>query len=55
MVMGYKAWTAQQHLLNRMGFKELNRAYITYPGVQIYLTLMIGALIGAAVFGGAPL
>lgn len=35
-----------------MGIPELNRAYFTYPGVQIYLTLMIIALGGTVWFGG---
>lgn len=50
--MSFEAWNNQQYLLNRMGIKELNRAYFTYPGVQIYLTLMAVALGSTVYFGG---
>ncbi len=52
MFMTMKSWKNQQHLLNRMGIKELNTAYFTYPGVQIYLTLLLMSLGGAAFLGG---
>lgn len=55
MIMSFNSWKSQQHLLNRMGIKELNTAYFTYPGVQIYLTLMLAALGTAIWYGGAPL
>ncbi|MEO9971613.1 MAG: sterol desaturase family protein [Hyphomonadaceae bacterium] len=53
--MSLRTWKSQQHLLNRMGIKELNAAYFTYPGVQIYLAVMLSALAASAWFGGAPL
>jgi len=52
MFMSFNAWKRQQYLLNRMGIKELNRAYFTYPGVQIYLMLMAAAFVAAVYFGG---
>lgn len=55
MFMGYRAWKRQDYLLNRMGFKELNRAYFTYPGVQIYMGLAAIALVAMATYGGSPL
>ncbi len=55
MFMRFQDWKSQQFLLNRMGIKQLNLAYFTYPGVQIYLTLMSIAFLSAAYFGGAPL
>ena len=55
MFMSFSAWKNQQHLLNRMGIKELNAAYFTYPGVQIYLACFIGALGATFYYGGAPL
>lgn len=55
MFMSFSNWKSQQHLLNRMGIKELNGAYFSYPGVQIYLALMLMAFGAAAYFGGAPL
>lgn len=54
MFMSYTAWKRQQHLLNRMGIKELNAAYFTYPGVQTYLALMVLAVFAAVYYGGAP-
>ena len=55
MFMSFDAWKTQQYLLNRMGIPELNRAYFTYPGVQIYLTLALIALGAAVWYGGSPL
>ena len=55
MFMSFSTWKSQQHLLNRMGIKELNAAYFTYPGVQIYLACFIGALGATFYYGGAPL
>lgn len=54
MFMSYSAWKAQEHLLNRMGIKELNAAYFSYPGVQTYLALTVLAAIGAIYYGGSP-
>ena len=55
MFMSYSAWKSQQHLLNRMGIKELNAAYFSYPGVQTYLAFMTLAVIAAVYYGGAPI
>ena len=42
--IGYKAWKSEEYLLNRMTFDDLVRAYITYPAIQIYALILIGAL-----------
>ncbi len=55
MFLSFSAWTNQKYLLNRMTIPDLNRAYFTYPGVQIYLALAFAALAAAAWFGGSPL
>lgn len=55
MFMSFSAWNSQEYLLNRMGMKELNGAYFSYPGVQIYLALMLLAIGATFYFGGAPL
>ena len=55
MFMSYDRWKRQKYLLNRMGLRELNTAYFTYPGVQTYLALMSVALIAAVIYGGGPL
>lgn len=46
---GYGAWKAQNYLLNRMTLEDLFRAYITYPGIQVYLALIV-LLSGTALF-----
>jgi len=55
MFMSFTSWKSQQHLLNRMGIKELNGAYFTYPGVQIYLACLLAAIVGAVFYGGSAL
>ncbi|MEL7480753.1 MAG: sterol desaturase family protein [Pseudomonadota bacterium] len=55
MFLSFTAWKNQKYLLNRMGIPELNRAYFSYPGVQIYLSLALIALGAAVWFGGNPL
>ena len=55
MIMSFNSWKSQQHLLNRMGIKELNTAYFTYPGVQIYLIVMIVSLLATIYYGGPAL
>lgn len=47
--IGYKAWKEEEYLLNRMTFKDLVKAYITYPAIQVYAALVIAALIFGAV------
>ena len=46
LFVGYKAWKEQNYLLNRMTFKDLVRAYVTYPGIQVYAVIIIVGLIG---------
>lgn len=43
--VGYKAWKEEDYLLNRMTFDDLVRAYLTYPGIQVYFAIIIAALI----------
>jgi len=50
LFVGYKAWKEEEYLLNRMSFDDLVRAYVTYPGIQVYaviigVALILGALI----------
>ncbi len=47
--IGYKAWKDEEYLLNRMTFKDLLRAYVTYPAIQVYaLILVAGLAVGLA-------
>ena len=41
LFVGYKAWKEEEYLLNRMTFDDLVRAYVTYPGIQIYAALIL--------------
>lgn len=41
LFVGYKAWKAEEYLLNRMTFDDLVRAYVTYPGMQIYAAVIV--------------
>lgn len=41
LFIGYKAWKAEEHLLNRMTFDGLVRAYATYPAIQIYAAVIV--------------
>jgi sterol desaturase/sphingolipid hydroxylase (fatty acid hydroxylase superfamily) len=52
---GYKAWKEEEYLLNRMTFKDLVRAYFTYPAIQVYLALIAATLVFGAVTTVAPL
>lgn len=45
--LGYEAWKKQRHLLNKMDLKDLNRAFVTYPGVQIYAALLVASFAAA--------
>jgi len=47
-MMSYDAWKRQEWLLNRMTMRDLVRAYVTYPGIQIYAALF--AVFVAAIF-----
>lgn len=55
LFVGYKAWKEEDYLLNKMTFDDLVRAYITYPGIQAYVVIIIFALIGGLVFINSPL
>jgi len=44
LFIGYKAWKEEEYLLNRMSLQDLQRAYITYPGIQIYIVLLVVSL-----------
>ncbi|MEL6211958.1 MAG: sterol desaturase family protein [Pseudomonadota bacterium] len=48
LFVGYKAWKEKEYLLNRMTFDDLVRAYFTYPGIQVYIAIIIACLIGGA-------
>ena len=48
LFIGYKAWKEEDYLLNRMTFDDLVRAYVTYPGIQVYAALILISLIGGA-------
>ena len=45
LFIGYKAWKEEEYLLNRMDFNDLVRAYVTYPGIQVYALVIIASLI----------
>lgn len=47
--IGYKAWKEEEYLLNRMTFKDLVRAYVTYPAIQVYAGLTIVAIVAGAI------
>ena len=36
MIFDFSRWERGDHLLDRMTVKQLNRAYLSYPGIQIY-------------------
>ena len=48
LFVGYKAWKAEEYLLNRMTFSDLIRAYVTYPAIQVYAGMVL-VCIGIAV------
>lgn len=41
LFVGYKAWKAEEYLLNRMTFNDLIRAYVTYPAIQVYAGIVL--------------
>ncbi len=45
LFVGYKAWKEEEYLLNRMTFDDLVRAYVTYPGIQVYIVVTLASLI----------
>ncbi len=55
LFVGYKAWKEEEYLLNRMTFKDLVRAYATYPAIQAYAALIVATVIFGAVTTAAPL
>lgn len=46
LFVGYAAWKGEQYLLNRMTFRDLTRAYVTYPAIQVYAVIIVAALAG---------
>ena len=47
LFIGYKAWKEEDYLLNRMSFDDLVKAYVTYPGIQVYaLFVLLGLGVG---------
>ena len=44
LFIGYKAWKENDYLLNHMTFDDLVRAYVTYPGIQTYVAMIIACL-----------
>ena len=54
LFVGYKAWKEEEYLLNRMTFNDLVRAYVTYPGIQVYAALIVVSLIVGVVTMGSP-
>ncbi|MEX0646024.1 MAG: sterol desaturase family protein [Parvularculaceae bacterium] len=55
LFIGYRAWKEEEYLLNRMTFKELVRAYVTYPAIQIYAVLVVITVVFGSVTTKAPL
>lgn len=55
LFIGYKAWKEEEYLLNRMTFKDLVRAYVTYPAIQVYALLIVIALVFGAGTTPSPL
>ncbi len=49
LFIGYKAWKSEEYLLNRMTFDDLIRAYVTYPGIQVYAVLIVLATVAGAI------
>lgn len=54
LFVGYQAWKNEDYLLNRMTFDDLVKAYVTYPAVQVYVVLIVAALVFGAVTTDAP-
>jgi len=44
LFIGYKAWKEEKYLLNHMSFNDLVKAYVTYPAIQAYATILIIAI-----------
>lgn len=55
LFVGYKAWKEEEYLLNKMTFNDLVRAYVTYPGIQVYAVLTVACVIFGLVTMTAPL
>lgn len=55
LFIGYKAWKEEEYLLNRMTFADLVRAYVTYPAIQVYVVLIVLAIVFGAVTTASPL
>jgi len=52
MIFDFSSWERGDHLLDRMTVKQLNRAYITYPGIHIYAVLFVACAVLALWTGG---
>ena len=48
LFIGYRAWKAEEYLLNRMTFDDLVRAYVTYPAIQVYALVVLLSLPASA-------
>ena len=55
LFIGYKAWKAEEYLLNRMTFRDLIRAYVTYPAIQVYAVLVVSTIVFGSLTTEAPL
>ncbi|MBY0423800.1 MAG: sterol desaturase family protein [Parvularculaceae bacterium] len=55
LFIGYKAWKNEEYLLNRMTFGDLIRAYVTYPGIQVYAALIIVTIVAGTILTSSPL
>jgi len=54
LFIGYKAWKSEEYLLSRMTFEDLVRAYVTYPGIQVYAAIIIASLVGGLAIMASP-
>ena len=44
-----KQWYREKYHLDRMGFRELVWAYVSYPSIQVYAILLVGSIVMAMV------
>lgn len=49
LLIGYKAWKDEEYLLNRMTYDDLIRAYVTYPGIQVYAALIVTSIVAGSI------
>ncbi len=55
LFIGYRAWKAEEYLLNRMNVRDLIRAYVTYPAIQVYAGLIVICLVAGGWLTTSPL